>query len=328
MTDSSNPLLNGAGLAHEPDTDLAGAPLVDGGNIDNPDPFDPSRFRISQDFASTAAVKSELTEIAVSKPSKQEFVRVHPSPDYRLDAAIVEYERTTYLVSPELANGQLRDQVKCVTLFTTQNTQRVTYLWPVALPVDGRSNSWTDSARELAMKAMTETLQIKANHHPKAARYDAAVPVGKPPEPRVAEPLVSRAAETGVLPECHRRPGASGRAPAARHHLRLTMSVLDRLSYREVWAVDFEFGGGGGNVPSLAASWPGSRTPGGQSGSGRMSCLTCGNRPTRPMPAPCSSPTTHRPRSAVILHSAGRCRCASLTCSPSGAPRPMGLMSM
>src|SRR3954451_17305854 len=27
------------------------------------------------------------------------------------------------------------------------------------------------------------------------------------------------------------------------------MSVLDRLSYREVWAVDFEFGGGDGNVP-------------------------------------------------------------------------------
>jgi hypothetical protein len=27
------------------------------------------------------------------------------------------------------------------------------------------------------------------------------------------------------------------------------MSVLDRLPYREVWVVDFEFGGGGGNNP-------------------------------------------------------------------------------
>jgi hypothetical protein len=151
--------------------------------IDNLDPFDPGRFRLSQDFANTAAVKSELTEIAVGKPGKQEFIRVHPSPDYRLDVAIVEYERTIYLVVPALANGALRDQVTGVTLFTTQNTQRVTYLWPVALPKDGRTNSWTDSARELAAKAMTETIQIKANHHSKAARYDAIVPISKPPGP-------------------------------------------------------------------------------------------------------------------------------------------------
>ena len=87
------------------------------------------------------------------------------------------------MVVPELANGALRDQVTGVTLFTTQNTQRVTYLWPVPLPKEGRSNSWTDSARELAAKAMGETIQIKANHHPKAARYDAVVPIGTPPEP-------------------------------------------------------------------------------------------------------------------------------------------------
>ncbi len=30
---------------------------------------------------------------------------------------------------------------------------------------------------------MAETIQLKANHHPKAARYDAIVPAGKPPEP-------------------------------------------------------------------------------------------------------------------------------------------------
>src|SRR5438128_2277601 len=91
-----------------------------------PDPFDPSRFRIRQDFAATAAARPELTEIAVGKPNKQEFIRVHPGPDYRLDAAIVEYERTTYLVVPELADGALRDQVTAVTLFTVQNTQKVT----------------------------------------------------------------------------------------------------------------------------------------------------------------------------------------------------------
>src|SRR4051812_7994123 len=95
----SKPELNGASLSSN------------GKAADDPDPFDPGRFRIQQDFANTAAVKSDLTEIAVGKPGKQEFIRVHPSLEYRLDAAIVEYEGTTYLVVPELANGALRDQV-------------------------------------------------------------------------------------------------------------------------------------------------------------------------------------------------------------------------
>jgi len=149
----------------------------------SPDPFDPRRFRLRQDFASTAAAKTEVTEVTVGKPSKQEFIRVHPSPDYRLDAAIIEYERLIYLIVPKIADGGLRDHVNAVTLFTVQNTQRVTYLWPVNLPKDGRSNSWTDSARELAAKAMVQTIQVKSNHNPKAQRYDAIVPIGKPPEP-------------------------------------------------------------------------------------------------------------------------------------------------
>jgi hypothetical protein len=160
----------------------AGTPPEQPGGA-NPDPFDPGRFRIRQDFHNTGAVKRELTEITVGKPGKQEFIRVHPSPDYRLDAAIVEYERSTYLVVPELADGPLRNQVNAVTLFTTQNTQKVTYLWPVPLPKDGRTNTWTDSARELALKAMIETVQILANHGTKAQRYEPNMPLGNPPDP-------------------------------------------------------------------------------------------------------------------------------------------------
>jgi hypothetical protein len=151
--------------------------------VDDPDPFDPSRFRIRQDFAVTAAMKSVLMEVAVGKPGKQEFIRVHPSPDYRVDAAIVEYERIVYLVLPELADSELRDHVTAVTLFTVQNTQGVTYLWPVKFSKDGRPNSWNDSARDLAEKAMKETIQIKSNPGEKAQRYDAIVPIGTPPEP-------------------------------------------------------------------------------------------------------------------------------------------------
>jgi hypothetical protein len=180
---------------HEAEPGEHEADAAEGGNIplppppDNdtasaaPDPFDPGRFRIRQDFAATAASEIEAVEIAIAKPNKQEFIRVHPSAEFRLDAAIIEYDRATYLVVPGLADGALRNQVTAVTLFVVQNTQKVTYLWPVALPKDGKFNTWTDSARELAARAMVQTIQVQANHSQKASRYDAVVPLGRPPEP-------------------------------------------------------------------------------------------------------------------------------------------------
>jgi hypothetical protein len=159
------------------------SPNGDGRSVD-PNPFDPERYRLRQDFVNTAKTRLQQVEIAVGKPGKQEWIRVHPRADYRLDVAIIEYDREAHLVSPELADGELRDQVKAVTLFTVQNTQGVTYLWPVSLPVEGRSNSWIDTARELAIRAMSETIKLVSNHAQKAQRYDAAVPLGRAPEPK------------------------------------------------------------------------------------------------------------------------------------------------
>ena len=55
-----------------------------------PDPFNPTNLRLSQSFVETAGVKKLLTTIPVRKPSPQDFVRVHPSPDYRENFPIIE----------------------------------------------------------------------------------------------------------------------------------------------------------------------------------------------------------------------------------------------
>ena len=52
------------------------------------DPFDPANLRLSQAFTETAGVKKLLTTIPVRKPGAQDFVRVHPSPEYREDFPI------------------------------------------------------------------------------------------------------------------------------------------------------------------------------------------------------------------------------------------------
>jgi hypothetical protein len=54
-----------------------------------PDPFDPANLRLSQSFVETAGVKKLLSVVPVRKPSPQDFVRTHPSPEYRDNFPIV-----------------------------------------------------------------------------------------------------------------------------------------------------------------------------------------------------------------------------------------------
>jgi hypothetical protein len=74
-----------------------------------PNPFDPASLRLDQNFAETVGVKKLLMTVPVRKPNRQDFVRVHPDPLYRLTpAAIIELreDREIYLVTPNIA-GEL-----------------------------------------------------------------------------------------------------------------------------------------------------------------------------------------------------------------------------
>ena len=97
--------------------------------------FDPSALRLSQNFSEATGVKKLVTTIPVRKPNKQDFIRVHQDPAFRLETAILELkeERESYLVSPNLwpeLSGELTPKV----LFTAINRQKVLFLWPIRLP--------------------------------------------------------------------------------------------------------------------------------------------------------------------------------------------------
>ena len=105
-----------------------------------PNPFDPAALRLDQSFADTVGVKKHLMTVPVRKPNRQDFVRVHPDPEYRLTpAAIIEVkeDREVYLVTPNMAQD-LPGEFAAATLFTAINRQGVLHLWPVKLPGPGR----------------------------------------------------------------------------------------------------------------------------------------------------------------------------------------------
>ncbi len=123
---------------------------------------DLAELRLGQDFDIQVGVRKALLTVPVRKPSRQEFVRVNPDPDFRLETAIYEMkdDRETYLVDRSLW-PDFFDELKPVCLFTTVNRQDVVFLWPVVMPgSDGRSNPWHQSALQAAQLAMRGWIRV------------------------------------------------------------------------------------------------------------------------------------------------------------------------
>jgi hypothetical protein len=141
--------------------------MTDLNSNNTPNPFDNlSALRLDQSYADTVGVRRLLTTVPVRKPNRQDFVRVHPDPAYRLTpAAIIEVkeDREVYLVTPDMAQA-LPGEFATVTLFTTITRQGTLHLWPVKLPTpEGRQNEWHRSAAEGAERAMKKWVRVTAS---------------------------------------------------------------------------------------------------------------------------------------------------------------------
>jgi hypothetical protein len=139
--------------------------------------FDLNSLRLSQSFTETAGVKKFLRTVPVRKPNPQDFIRVHPSADYRADFAMIELkdEREEYIVRGHDLIGELTGEIIPKTLFTAITRQDVVFLWPVRLPnPDGRQMEWHRSMREAADLGITQWVRVKANMA--LAAYEMTVP--------------------------------------------------------------------------------------------------------------------------------------------------------
>jgi hypothetical protein len=146
-------------------TNLQAVEQAASANTQAPDPFDPANLRLDQSFTETVGVKKLRLTVPVRKPSPQDFVRVHPSPDYRENFPIIELkdEREEYIVTSALV-PELSNEFVTKTLFTAINRQGTLFFWPVRLPPpDGKQLEWWRSAREAAELAMSNWVRVKAN---------------------------------------------------------------------------------------------------------------------------------------------------------------------
>jgi hypothetical protein len=128
--------------------------------------FDPSRLRLTQNFAEIAGVKKALITVPVRKPSRQSFIRTHPDSNYWLETAVIELkeDRDTYLVDPSLWNEIPLGEVAAKVLVTTVDRQGVLSLWPIRMPdPTGLHDEWSRSALECAQMARDAWIRVAAN---------------------------------------------------------------------------------------------------------------------------------------------------------------------
>jgi hypothetical protein len=127
--------------------------------------FNLDELRLSQDFAGHVGVKRALLTVPVRKPGRQDFVRVHPDPAYRIETEVLQFkdDREIFMVAPAIRHELLGELVPVV-LFTTITRQGIVFLWPVRLPgPDGRHDAWNRSALEGAELAMGRWVRLASN---------------------------------------------------------------------------------------------------------------------------------------------------------------------
>jgi hypothetical protein len=127
------------------------------------DPYDPDALRVAS--IDDIGVVHEVISIAVRKPDRKEFFRVHP--ELHLDCFVLEFgdgdvRPQTYLVTPRV-HAVLIAELVAVRLFCCINKYGTKFLWPAKLPSsNGRQNRWHDSALVAADKASVSWIRMFA----------------------------------------------------------------------------------------------------------------------------------------------------------------------
>lgn len=137
-----------------------------------PDPFDAKALVLPPDFfAAGGSATPKPKNIQVRKPHNQEWIRVHPGPDFRGDFGVIllRDDREFYLLAPNIANAMKGHRhLKTVTIYTVYSRlSGKTFLWPVGIVgapgQNKRTDNWYRTANEAAEEAMRQLINVWAD---------------------------------------------------------------------------------------------------------------------------------------------------------------------
>jgi hypothetical protein len=148
------------------------------------DPFaDIASLRLKQAFTDVVETRKELTTVPVRKPSKLEFFRSHPDPDFHQPFGLINPQNQSqemFLVHP-MFHRVFGSALTMATLHVMINTQGTIFLWPINLGDPDRPNTWLTSATTAMERSRDVWVRLASNGSANA--YDVFVANGNLGEP-------------------------------------------------------------------------------------------------------------------------------------------------
>jgi len=127
--------------------------------------FDPTLYRIDNLVDPNMVVAPSVNVVPIQKPSKQQFVRVHPDAEYRFPTVVLELEETRehYLVAPNMRPELDGEYRRTVLMLAVHRGTQSPFLWPLKVSTDGKENTWNDSALLAAEAAKDTWVRVKSD---------------------------------------------------------------------------------------------------------------------------------------------------------------------
>ncbi len=126
--------------------------------------FNLNALRATSKNPSDIIVETVLTTVAVRKPKKGDFFRVHPDEDKIFDLYLLHYgdNSDAYVVTSDMVPHMV-DSVKLHRLLLCITRHGTPFLWSLRLPNDERQDSWAESALAIAEMAKTHWVRIASD---------------------------------------------------------------------------------------------------------------------------------------------------------------------
>jgi hypothetical protein len=147
------------------------------------DAWDLDKLRLPQDYSAAIASRKLVATVPVRKPKRTEFIQCQPNPDWHYKTMLFPDPETGdfYLIAPDLWEEYAGHAHPCL-LVPALTRHKTLFIWPLRLPgLDGRRNSWHDSALEAAELAQRRWLRLEPNQE--LGAYDMIVAAAQLSEP-------------------------------------------------------------------------------------------------------------------------------------------------
>lgn len=133
---------------------------------DSTPPTDFDNLKLPQNFDELLHAKRVLTAVPLRKPFRHDWVRVHPTWEQSAPVLKLAGDRRDelWLLTNELVPGLPGDLVTGMTFVPFITRQGAIAMWPLRAPSSlGRSDTWAETAIEIARVAKTTWVQVHSD---------------------------------------------------------------------------------------------------------------------------------------------------------------------